>query len=515
MRTTTPPTLGIDLGTTYSVMAWVDETGRPQTLANLEGDRLTPSAVLIERDDMIVGKEALRALDAVSEHVALHAKRELGKRFYPRSLGGRQYPPEAIQAAILNKLRMDATRQIGRVTQAVITVPAYFDEFRRKATQDAGYMAGLEVIDIINEPTAAAISFGLQRLSRTPDMQPRNVLVYDLGGGTFDVTALEVSGHEFTALATDGDVHLGGIDWDDRIVARTAELFRERHGFDPRDELDTKVKWWRECEEAKRTLSIRRRALMICEVRGIAWRHEIAREDFETWTIDLLERTRFTVQETVAASGLDWNRIHDLILVGGATRMPSVRAMLRQLFAREPDASISPDEAVAHGAAVHANACLAARNKKPPRILVRNINSHSLGVSGTDSLTRQSRVAVLIPRNSRLPSQTRRVFKTQKQGQHSVLVPIVEGESLDPRECIQLGECVVTGLPPDLPAQTPVEVVFQYAQDGRLEVSVSLIGVESSAACEIIRENGMSPAQLRAWRQHIARLPADDVEEVR
>lgn len=499
--------VGIDLGTTYSVVACLDESGQPRALANAEGDRLTPSAVFFEGDEVIVGKEALRALSTDAASVAICPKRELGRRFYSRPLGGRQYPPETLQAWILNKLRLDASRQIGRVSQAVITVPAYFDELRRKATQDAGYMAGLEVLDIINEPTAAAIAFGYQHLAGMGEAASRRLLVYDLGGGTFDVTVLEVQGSQLTALATDGDVQLGGYDWDERLLHHVAQAFLRDQGFDPRDDPTTCARWWRECEEAKRTLSVRDKALIACDGHSRSWRQEIRRAEFEDLTADLLERTRFTVEETVAASGLTWGQIDDVLLVGGATRMPAVHAMLRQISGKEPNSAISPDEAVAHGAALRAGFLLAESRKNRPTFRIRDINSHSLGVAGTDSLTQHPRTAVLIPRNSPLPAAARRVFKTQKNDQRSVLIPIVEGESTHPADCVQLGECVVRELPDDLPAQTPIEVRFRYEENGRLTLDVHILGMDRGLQHSLVRENSISPEQLDAWRQHIAKLP--------
>src|SRR5438876_7811320 len=222
------PAIGIDLGTTFSVISKLDDMGRPQTLNNAEGDKLTPSVVFFEGENVVVGKEAVKAMATDAAAVAECAKRDLGNRFFHKALIGKQYPPEALQAWVLNKLRIDAQRQIGNFKKAVVTVPAYFDEVRRKATMDAGYIAGLEVLDIINEPTAAAVAFGFQqgfmKPEHTSDVRSK-ILVYDLGGGTFDVTVMEVGGKNFNALATDGDVMLGGKDWDQRLVDFVAEEF--------------------------------------------------------------------------------------------------------------------------------------------------------------------------------------------------------------------------------------------------------------------------------------------------
>ena len=489
-----------------SVIATVDELGNPRTIPNAEGEALTPSAVFFEGDGVIVGREALRALQSDPQDVALHAKRELGTRTYPHAVGGRYYPPAALEAWVLNKLRLDASRQIGSIAQAVITVPAYFDDVRRQATQDAGFMAGLDVLEILNEPTAAAIAFG-HSLGRESTGTSQRLLVFDLGGGTFDVTILEWSETGFTVLATDGDSRLGGVDFDERLLDRLAAEFAHRYHSDPREDPLARARWWRECEETKKTLSVRQRASFVGDCQGQLWRREVARDEFESWTHDLLERTRFTVSESVAASGLAWPDIDRVLLVGGSTRLPAVRAMLRQLSGREPDISLSPDEAVAHGAALRA-AFHRVSGEMRPALRLQDVNSHSLGVAGTDALTRQPRVAVLIPRNSPLPSIARRVFKTQKDDQRSLLVPIIEGESQHPDECVSLGQCVIPSLPPGLPAHSPVEVCFQYDVNGRLGIHVHVVGTGVELRHELQRENSMTDEQRDAWREHIAQLPA-------
>lgn len=500
--------VGIDLGTTFSVVAMLDESHRPQTLINAEGDKITPSAVFFEGTDTIVGKEAIKAMATDAAQVADCAKRDLGSRVYHKMLGGRQYPPEALQAWILNKLRVDAARQIGNFSQVVITVPAYFDEVRRKATQDAGYMAGFEVLDIINEPTAAAIAFGYQRGFLSPGHDAgsaKRILVYDLGGGTFDVTVMEIGGRDFVALATDGDVQLGGRDWDQRLLDYVAEEFIRQHHLDPREDPNTAGRLWRDCEDAKRTLSARAKAVVTCDFQGHAVRIEVSRERFQELTQDLLDRTAFTTKQTLLAAGLTWKDIDRVLLVGGSSRMPAVHHLLKELSGREPDCSISPDEAVAHGAALHAALLLDRSRGRKPSFQIKNVNSHSLGVVASDPETRRPRNAILIPRNTPLPAIAKRVFRTQKPGQKSILVQIIEGESPSPADCSQVGKCTVRSLPENLPAQTPVEVVFQYADNGRLTVVVSVAGKQLRH--EIQRENSLTQEQLDSWRQYICGLP--------
>ena len=504
------PAIGIDLGTTFSVISRLDDLGRPQTLINAEGDKITPSVVFFESDsNIVVGKEAVKALATDAEQVAECAKRDLGSRFFRKSLAGRRYPPEAIQSWVLNKLRLDAQKQIGTFAKAVITVPAYFDEVRRKATMDAGYMAGLEVLDIINEPTAAAVAFGFQQGFMQPEHAGdarKRILVYDLGGGTFDVTVMEIGGPEFTALATDGDVMLGGKDWDQRLVDFVAEEFIRKFGIDPREDANVNGRLWRECEDAKRTLSARTKATIACDVQGHAVRMEVTRQQFQDMTRDLLDRTAFTTRQTLQAAGLEWKDIDRILLVGGSSRMPAVVEILRQLSGKEPDCSVSPDEAVAHGAALHAGLILSRHQGKSPSFQIRNVNSHSLGVVASDAKTKRPRNAILIPRNTPLPVVARRVFRTQKAAQKSILVQIVEGESLSPDDCSQLGKCSVRNLPPDLPMQTPIEVRFRYEENGRLTVMVRVEGTDKNLQHEITRENSLTQEQLDSWRQYICGL---------
>ena len=505
-----PLPVGIDLGTTFSVIAKLDDLGRPQTLINAEGDKITPSMVFFEGEHVVVGKEAMKAVATEADAVADCAKRDLGSRFYHRALAGRQYPPEALQAWVLNKLRVDAQKQIGEFSKAVITVPAYFDEVRRKATQDAGYIAGLDVMDIINEPTAAAVAFGFQQGFLHPDRKDeakKNILVYDLGGGTFDVTVMEIGGQDFNALATDSDVQLGGRDWDQRLVDFVAEEFIRKFGVDPREEPNSAGRLWRDCEDAKRTLSARTKATVACDFQGHAIRVEITRAAFHEITQDLLDRTSFTTRQTLQAAGLEWPQIDRVLLVGGSSRMPAVVEMLKNLSGKTPDQSVSPDEAVAHGAALHAGLLLEKHQGKSPSFRIRNVNSHSLGVVATDVKTKRQRNAILIPRNSPLPVMARRVFKTNKAGQKSILVQIVEGESASPEDCSQLGKCTVRRLPADLPAQTPIEVRFKYEENGRLTVLVRVEGTKSSLTHEITRENSLTQDQLDSWRKYISTLP--------
>lgn len=500
------PAVGIDLGTTFSVVAHIDDTGHPVTLANAEGDRTTSSAVLFDGDDVIVGKEALKAIATEAEKVADGSKRDVGHRLFRKVLDGKQYPPEVIEAFILNKLRTDAAAQLGDFTKAVITVPAYFDEVRRKATQDAGYMAGLEVLDIINEPTAAAVAFGhLQGFLRNgAAKETQRFLVYDLGGGTFDVTIMEIRGRAFITLATDGDVQLGGYEWDQRLVDLVAEKFIREHSIDPRDDVSAAGKLWRECEDAKRTLSARSKAAVTCDYQGKSARVEVSREQFEEGCRDLVDRTRFTTVHTLSAAGLEWDDLDRILLVGGSTRMPMIHQMLKDVSGKAPDSSVAADEAVAHGAALRAQLLLDRANGQPSTFKIKNVNSHSLGVVGTDPQTGRPRTGVVIPRNTPIPVTAKRTFRTKKTDQRSILVRVVEGESPTPDDCVQIGRCSVPHLPRHLPMGTPIDVLFDYRSDGRLGVHVSVGDTGTRVEASITRENSLSKEHMDGWRSYIS-----------
>ena len=501
----TEKAVGIDLGTTFSAVAYLDDMGRPQTLVNAEGDKVTPSVVLFDDDDVVVGKEALKALATEMESIAECAKRDLGHLVFHKSFGGKQYPPQVILAYILNKLRQDAESQIGEIERAVITVPAYFDEIRRTATQEAGYLAGIDVLDIINEPTAAAIAYGFQQQlvdGHSGDGRPcRRLLVYDLGGGTFDVTVMELNAGDYIALATDGDVQLGGRDWDQRLVDFAADQFFNEHEIDPRSEPNSLGRILRECEDAKRTLSARTKVNIAVDFEGKASRIPISREFFEQITSDLLGRTEFTTRQTLKAADLTWNDIDRILLVGGSTRMSAVAKMLEEISGIKPERSISPDEAVAHGAAIRAGMKLAKEHGKRTKFKIKNVNSHSLGLVGHNLQTNRKQTAFLIRRNTHLPATVEKVFRTKSEAQDSLLIRIIEGESENPEECSQVGKCVVHDLPPDLPAKTPVHVRFRYGEDGTLSVRVQVR--EKEFEQDIIRENSLTSIQLESWRERI------------
>lgn len=501
------PIIGIDLGTMNSVVAHLDEDGKPVTIHNAEGDLTTPSVVLFDTGGIVVGKEALKAAALEPEIVAAFAKREMGEQQYSKPIRGHHLPPEVVQSFVLRKLREDASAVLGEVSQAVITVPAFFNEPRRKATQDAGLLAGLEVVDIINEPTAAAIAFGVHRGFLTPQgtsLQPECVLVYDLGGGTFDVTVMRIEGAKFEAIATAGDVYLGGIDWDQALAELLAKQFVAQFGADPHEDAVAWQRLLQEAEDAKRSLSQRVEVTVPFEFAGKRGRFKVSRAEFEAATAGLLDRTRFTTTQVLQEAGLTWGNLTRILLVGGSTRMPMVHAMLEQASGLKPDRSISPDEAVAHGAAIYAGMLSSRAAGQRPLLSVVNVNSHNLGVLGIEPATGRPRNRVLIPRNTPLPTTQRKRFKTYQDNQPNVAVRVIEGGDASGQNGTHIGKCVVSDLPPNLPKGTPVEVSFSYSPNGRLLVEAFLPTVERGATLEIQRTSGLTDEDLRRWQALLA-----------
>lgn len=498
--------VGIDLGTTRSVIAHLDNTGRPFTVQNLEGDATTPSVVFFDHSDIVIGKEALKVAEFEPDRVAQFAKRHLGKEAFSIDVAGRHFPPEVIQALILKKLKEDATHRLGPIDKCVVTVPAYFNEPRRKATQDAGRMAGLNVVDIINEPTAAALAYGVQQgfvnaEGRTEELE--TVLVYDLGGGTFDVTLMEIEGNDYRAIGTAGDVYLGGIDWDQRIADHVAEQFQIQHGVDPRKDPSSKLRLIAEAEDAKRSLSQRDEVIIRFAADGKRVQVPINREQFESMCGDLIDRTMFTTRRVLKEADRSWKDLSRLLLVGGSSRMPMVQNMLEAESGLKVDRSLSADESVGHGAAIYAGILLNAETPSRNRISVSNVNSHDLGIMGVDAATGFPRRSIMIDRNTALPVRKAKRFSTGKLGQTSVAVNVVEGGDEQGRHSTAVGKCVVRDLPGELPKGTPVDVIFNYKVDGRLEVLAQLPSIKRKATLTIERGSGLSEAELIMWKKRI------------
>ena len=509
--------VGIDLGTTNSVVAYLDDKGKTQVARNTEGDVITPSVVLFEDSEVVVGKEAKKASAIKSGAIAEFVKRDMGKEAYSRPIHGEKLHPEVIQACILKKLKDDAAAVLGPNFEAVITVPAYFDEPRRKATADAGEMAGLAVLDIVNEPTAAALSFGESLGYLTVEGEPRQpmkVLVYDLGGGTFDVTLLDLKPGDLRTIATDGDVQLGGHDWDMRVVDYCAEEFKKQHHLDPRQSPASLAALVAAVEEAKHTLTARPKSSVTVRHGGHVTELPITREKFEELTEDLLERTSYTTRQVLGASKLTWKEIDRVLLVGGSTRMPMVSRMIEKLTGLKPDHTVNPDEAVARGAAIFAGYVIRRRDPNAkPTFKVVDVNAHSLGIEGIDQRTMRKENIVLIPRNSSLPAKVTQKFVTKIEDQLSIVVQVLEGESKIPSQCSAIGRAVLRNLPEHLPKGWPVEVTYEYLTNGRLDVHAKLPGTSRGVELELQREQGLTSERVGKWKKVIATAEGFDAFE--
>ncbi len=496
-------TVGIDLGTTYSTLAQLNNEGQPVAMTNSDGKTITPSVVLLGEDGKVmVGPSFERIAVEDPSHVIEAIKREMGNKGYFVVYQGKKLTPEFISALILKKLKQDSEPQIGPVTNAVITVPYYFNDVRRKATQDAGRIAGLNVIDIINEPTAATLAYAWMKgeLGRADLAQAeRTVLVYDLGGGTFDVTVVRYTPTHFRVLATDGDVMLGGLDWTRRLVDHVSTQFKTKYNTDPREDPETLKSLSQDCELAKRELSSKAQTQIAVYFQGSSLTVAISRGDFDRMTADLLQRTRDTTELVLQQSGVGTKGLDDLILVGGSTYIPIVEKMLTEVCGRTPSRDVSPEEAVAQGAAIHA-AILEAKatggeSRMGKTIINRlrsvktsDVNSHSLGVKITDPQNRTRKINhIMIPKNTQIPFEAKQRFVTTTANQQRIHVTVLEGEALDPDACEPIGDFYVMGLPVNLPAGSPVEVTYSYDASGRIHCTAMELVSKQAASTEIVR----------------------------
>ena len=426
--------VGIDLGTTYSAVAWVDEYGKPVILKNADGQVTTPSVVFIDPPNFVVGETALQSTITDNDRVAQFIKRHIGAPNFRVVIGEDEYSPEFISAIILRKIVQDAEAESGElIDQAVITVPAYFTEAQRAATMEAGKMAGLQVLRIINEPTAAALSYGISRRGKN-----RTVLVYDLGGGTFDVTILRVEDNEMNVLSVGGDHHLGGKDWDDRVMNYVEHEIEERYGLSIGEDRELQPELRLKAEAAKRQLSGRQMVPITLKApiknedgsvtgRTIPAKVEVTRETFADITRDLLDRTEMLLEAVLTKANLGWEDIDDVLSVGGSSRMPMVAEMLERITGKKALLH-DPDECVAKGAALQA--ALLSNDANVPRVDIGHVLSHSLGVAVMQD--GKPMIDHIVPSLTRLPTvQVREGYTTALDNQAAVQVRVYEGESKD------------------------------------------------------------------------------------
>ncbi|MDQ2867345.1 MAG: Hsp70 family protein [Verrucomicrobiota bacterium] len=501
--------VGIDLGTTFCAVSHIDAYGKPQIIPNSESERITPSVILFDGANVIVGTTAKNNAVAEPEKIVDFVKREMGKpkEQFHREFGGKIYSAEELSALILRKLKLDAEKYLKQpITDAVITVPAYFNDAERTATITAGQLAGFNVLQIINEPTAAALAYGLDKID-----QDQTVFVFDLGGGTFDVTIMRIEGQRINMIATNGDHRLGGKDWDDILVNYIAEEFDRQHGENPLLDLQSYQDLHTRGLSAKIQLSSRPQTALIHHHNGKSVKLEITREEFEKRSLHLVEKCKTICEMVMQEAGMKWEQIDKLLLVGGMTRMPMVRRLISELTSAPAIDDVNPDEAVATGASIQAILSLLDEEKRSGEkvlpentrdqfvaregglIQVTNITSHTLGVVLWDETNLEEYVFPMIRKMTAIPATAKNSFGTAMANMQRAVVRVVEGESTVPGECTPLGIADVE-LPPFLPKGSPVELKYEYNANQVLEVSVEASG--ASAKVTIERNTGLAPDEV-------------------
>ncbi len=505
-------TVGIDLGTTYSALAMINAEGQPTTINNADDKPITPSVVLLGEDGhVLVGPSFERISIEDPSHIVEAIKRQMGNKDFYIVYQNKRLTPEFISALILKKLKQDCEKRIGPIANAVITVPYYFNDIRRTATQNAGQIAGLNVVEILNEPTAATLAYAWMKgeLGRGDlKAKEKSILVYDLGGGTFDVTVVRYTPTNFRVLAIDGDVMLGGLDWTQRIVDHVCEQFNRKFAEDPRENPETLRAFTQECEDAKRQLSERSQVPISLYYKGKTLTVSLTRGDFERMTADLLQRTKDTTELVLQQAKVDPRELDDVIMVGGSTYMPVVEQMLKEVCKRSPSRDLTPEEAVAQGAAIHA-AILEAketgvRGRLAKAIVDRlrsvnttDVNSHSLGVKITDPMdaSRKSN-HIMIAKNTAIPYHATQRFVTTTPNQQRIHVYVLEGEASDPDACTQIAEFQIVGLPAGLPAGSPVDVTYSYDTNGRIQCTAIELTGQKRAEIEIVRSQSLDSSGI-------------------
>lgn len=502
--------IGIDLGTTFCAMAHLDAYGKAEIIPNAESERITPSVILFDGSTAIVGTLAKQNAVAEPEKIVDFVKREMGRsKFeFSREFNGTVYSAEELSALVIRKLKNDAERYLGTpVTDAVLTVPAYFNDAERTATLHAGQLAGLNVLQVINEPTAAALAYGVDKLE-----DDQTVFVFDLGGGTFDVTIMRIENRHIRMLASNGDHRLGGKDWDDVIVNWVAEAFDTEHGENPLLDLQSYQDLYNRALAAKIQLSSRPRTTLVHHFNGHSIKLELTLEEYEKRSRHLLEKCKAICEIVMQEAQLSWSQIDRVLLTGGMTRVPAIREMIRSVSGVEVADDVSPDEAVAVGAAMQAVLSqLYEEDRSGERLLpvetrerfsmddgsliqVTNITTHTLGLVLWDETRVEEYVFPMIKKMTAIPAEMRNSFGTAKANMKNALVRIVEGESTVPAECTSLGLCDIE-LPPFLPKGSTVELTYKYDASQVLHVVVDAYGKQNMVT--IARNVGLSDHELQ------------------
>ncbi|MES2792324.1 MAG: Hsp70 family protein [Planctomycetota bacterium] len=503
--------VGIDLGTTYSCIAALNEHGEPISVPNPEGELSTPSVVFFDHGEEVVGVEALRNAVAKPDRVVQNAKRYMGDPKKKWTIGGKSYSPTDISAIILRQLLSNAEKQFGKITQAVITVPAQFSDAQRAATADAGRKAGLKQIDIINEPVAASLCYvlGMEGIWFTELANEQTILVYDLGGGTFDLSLVRYKQDEVRVIASTGDLHLGGIDFNQTLLDDTADRFTKDFASDPRDNPESLQYLSWEVEQTKRSLTVRPRTTINVQHGGNRKSYQVELARFNELTSPLVLRTEDITKKLLKDNKLGWAKVDVVLMTGGSSRMPMIRDMLKRLSGRTINTSLSPDQSIAHGATYYAGMLLsksefvksilsvevAARLKK---VQQKSVTARGLGILIRDVKTNSRVPHYLIQANSPLPASATQTFGTVIENQKRVHLHIVESGARPELPYVELGNCVIENLPPNLKRDAEIAVTIRYDESARVHVSAKDVTSGKEATTVLTRAENLRSQEIEA-----------------